>query len=628
MGASSRLPSPICSPGPTPLRLWQASEQLSPPPFSFFDDDDDTFSDIAVSDSEDAPKLGRFKRRRTPSPEPTSRLSVKRRLTFSPVGKPTAMAALGGNHDGTITTADDAGNIDTVGRNLFNRRERDATPSPCNGGGLVTPLNPSAPPFLGNGFEEGRGNGLPEQSIVPPSQLVSEVAARVGAPDGVPFGSNFQPFQDSLLGRRPVQERLGPQLNTSQMGGFYTPTAAGYGHGEYAPPGQQYNNHAFVPTSAGIFPGPTVNNPDDVRLHQLKEAVKGGREYFEKLQNQIDAFNNPTPGPIRPQAQYAAPGGAPQFGPYNPPTYPPQVRQTPQQAAPFEMPPLVWGGPQVGFQQAAFAPPPAYGPPHQGPIPRTGFDHSRLQTAAPPGPRQSTYPGHFVPIQPAKPLLIAEFLSVNAVNALKGAPQKLLIDNSTGSITVQPDMSGTTTKKIKCPDILAWIKASDRIKTALLQIGAIEGPDYDRYKESCYTLNLDPKCGGHGWPLDVFLEFDNAHRLKQWSTGAAFDNICNLMMANYAAMAAAKTTKTAQSFPESGTGSRRTSGGGKGGRDNTRCFTWWNTGQCSQGADCPFARGHKPCPCGSTRAHAPGSCPDKPNRAAAPGNSAAGDNTG
>ena len=117
---------------------------------------------------------------------------------------------------------------------------------------------------------------------------------------------------------------------------------------------------------------------------------------------------------------------------------------------------------------------------------------------------------------------------------------------------------------------------------------------------------LDPKCGGHGWALDVLLEFDQAHRLQQWSTGAAFDAICPLRMANFAAMAAAKNVKTAQSFPEAGTGARR-NGGATRGKGQPRCFTWWNTGRCADGADCKFAKGHKPCPCGDTR---PGARPE------------------
>jgi hypothetical protein len=76
-------------------------------------------------------------------------------------------------------------------------------------------------------------------------------------------------------------------------------------------------------------------------------------------------------------------------------------------------------------------------------------------------------------------------------------------------------MFGVTTRKAKCPDLPAWLKASKRIKTALVSMGAIRGPDYDRYSDSCLTLLLDPKCGGNGWAFDIFLEFDNAHRIQQ-----------------------------------------------------------------------------------------------------------------
>ena len=618
-GAPPCPPSPEYSVNtPEPAALWQPEEvpitPFSPgPSWTPFSDEEDTFSDIDVSDTEGDIGVPRFKRQRTPSPPPPktrtlelgeSVRSVKRRLDLVE-GK--LMAAIGANHDGTIT-ADDAGTND-VGRNQL--RERDNTPSPRNGGVLGTNLNTQN---HGNGISERGGNGLEEQ-IFPPSLMVSEVSARLAAPNGAPYGDNAS-FPDSLMGRRPVFERLGPFLGTNpvhEFRGFHTPPVhtAGYGPAGYHSPD---NGHTFVPTSAGTLPGPPVNfaHTDD-RLHQLQEAVKG-------LQNQIAAFANPPQGPIRPQAQYAAPGGGPQFGPYNPPLPP----GPPPATAAVELPPLFYGGPQVGFQPAAFAPPAAYAQPPQGPIPRTGFNHARLQ--APPGPRQSTYPAPFVPIQPARPLLISEFLTVTAVNALKGASHKLLIDNATGSLTVQPDMSGLTTKKIKCPDILAWMKASERIKSVLIAMGAIQGPDYDSYTESCHTLMLDPTCGGHGWSLEVFLEFDNAHRLKQWTTGAAFDVICNLLMANFAAMAAAKTNKPAQTFLDSGTGSRRT-GDAKGSRGTPRCYTWWNKGSCDKGPTCAFAKGHK-CPCGSTRVHAPGSCPDKPSRAAATGDAAAPDHAG
>jgi hypothetical protein len=152
------------------------------------------------------------------------------------------------------------------------------------------------------------------------------------------------------------------------------------------------------------------------------------------------------PGPIRPQAHYGAPLGA-QFAPQRPP------------AAPGYMP--APAPPMGGFPAAPFAPPPAYppaapppayGPTAAGPFPRTGFDFTRLQAPAPQGDWPSTFLSPFVPVQPHKPLLIDDLLTVNAVNALKFAPNKLLIDNATGYISFQPDISGVSTRKIKRPD--------------------------------------------------------------------------------------------------------------------------------------------------------------------------------
>ena len=226
------------------------------------------------------------------------------------------------------------------------------------------------------------------------------------------------------------------------------------------------------------------------------------------------------PGPIRHEAHYFAPSvGAPPVTHYGPPL----VAPVPLQAS---------GSMMGGVPPPAFAPPPAYNvaahppappfggapgpalPAYGGPFPRTGFtgpgfDFSRLHAPAPapPGPPPSTFPSSFVPVQPHKRLLIDDFLTVNALNALKSAPNKLMIDNSNGSISFQPDMSGVSAKKIKCHDLPAYLKSSERIKIALLQIGAIQGPDYDRYQDSCMTLLLDPKCGGNGWPFETFIEF-------------------------------------------------------------------------------------------------------------------------
>jgi hypothetical protein len=121
------------------------------------------------------------------------------------------------------------------------------------------------------------------------------------------------------------------------------------------------------------------------------------------------------------------------------------------------------------FQPGAFAPPSTYynpftpnggpAPPAGGPFPRTGFHPGPARPTGPGARRPGTFPppsslapNEFVPVQPAKPLLIDDFFSVNALNALKMAPHKLLVDPSGGSILLQPapDMSGAmSTKKAK-----------------------------------------------------------------------------------------------------------------------------------------------------------------------------------
>jgi hypothetical protein len=287
--------------------------------------------------------------------------------------------------------------------------------------------------------------------------------------------------------------------------------------------------------------------------------------------------------PVRPVAQYAAAAvsAAHAFAPY---MAPPGALVPPYAHVSLAPPSQVGGGPLPGappqymFQPGAFAPPSAYynpftpdggpAPPAGGPFPRTGFHPGPARPTGPGACRPSMFslpsslaPDEFAPVQPAKPLLIDDFLSVNALNALKMAPNKLLVDPFGGSILLQPasDMSGTmSTKKAKCPDLPAWLKASERIKTALVSMGAIRGPDYDRYSDSCLTLLLDPKCGGNGWAFDIFFEFDNAHRIQQWSTGAAFEHICPMRMAHFAAMAAQPKLKTSSPFLDSaGSGQKR-----------------------------------------------------------------------
>jgi hypothetical protein len=72
--------------------------------------------------------------------------------------------------------------------------------------------------------------------------------------------------------------------------------------------------------------------------------------------------------------------------------------------------------PAAPYAGASGPVPPAFG----GPFPRTGFDSTRLQmpgAPVPPAPRQCTYAAPFVPVQPPKPLLIDDLLTVNAVHA-------------------------------------------------------------------------------------------------------------------------------------------------------------------------------------------------------------------
>jgi hypothetical protein len=123
------------------------------------------------------------------------------------------------------------------------------------------------------------------------------------------------------------------------------------------------------------------------------------------------------------------------------------------------------------------------------------------------------FPDGFVPVQPPEPLLIDDFLTVSSLDAVCNAVQKVLLDSTSGSILLQPEMLGVNYKKVKCPDLPSWMAASDRIKCSLIQTGAIRGPDYDSYVRSCLQLLMDPKSGGNGWSLSIFLEFDNAHRI-------------------------------------------------------------------------------------------------------------------
>jgi hypothetical protein len=357
--------------------------------------------------------------------------------------------------------------------------------------------------------------------------------------DFVPHGDMSQITMEQLMGGDSAPADLAP-LNANFSGPAFIETGILDSAQNVAPVAQAVAQ-ALAPYTS------TMNT--------LMAASISSQHLLSQMQNQINTLQSASgspsvappvsavaPASICPAPQYAEP--APQFAPYvAPPSVPSFV--VPSQGVPAgPLPPNVVGAPpQYAFQQLAFAPMPAYynpfasvppgGSPSGGAFPRTGLPPPAA--AAPHhGRRPSTFSDPLpssVLVQPAKPLLIDDFLSVNALHALKLAPQKLMLDPTGGFIMVQPALSGTSSKT-KCPDLPAWIKASERIKAALLLLLAIQGPDYDRYIDYCLTLLLDSKCGGNGCPLDIFLEFDNAHRIQQWSTGAAFDVMCPLRMAH------------------------------------------------------------------------------------------------
>jgi hypothetical protein len=81
--------------------------------------------------------------------------------------------------------------------------------------------------------------------------------------------------------------------------------------------------------------------------------------------------------------------------------------------------------------------------------------------------------------------------------------------------------------------------------------------------------------------------------------------------------------------PRQRNANKRSAGNSRGPRGprSLRCFTLHNTGACADGAACPYVKGHKPCPCGDTRVHAPGACLNNPRRNAASADRTA-DNSG
>jgi hypothetical protein len=317
-----------------------------------------------------------------------------------------------------------------------------------------------------------------------------------------------------------------------------------------------------------------------------------------------------------PSAAYQPAGGPTSVPPFAPPSaYQPSVGPFP--APPAPVPPQPFYHPYAGGVGIA---------PNGGAFPRTGFSAPPGEHGAVPVRRSNTFhpPTHtssagFIPIQPAKPLLIDDFLPFYALHALKAAPGKLMVDPRGQSLFVPTDLSGVGTKKLKCPDLPAWLKASDKNKSALITMGAIQGPDYDRYFDSWMTLLLDPKCGGNGWSLEIFFDFDNAHRLQQWQTGSAFDVICPLRMAHFAAMSANSKLTPSTFLGNSGNSKKRgpraatTSRAGKPARAPPQhCYQYNNTGHCSKMEGCQFASTHKCISCNGTHKHAPGTCPNNP----------------
>jgi hypothetical protein len=486
------------------------------------------------------------------------------------------MANLGGNHDGTVSgdAGADATACDNGGLDLVQRLDDAVLPLGRNGGNDM--LSPAfgvngAHPYYGPGYvPSAGGNGRLEHQIVPTSQLAAEVNQRI-------HGGQTGPL-DQLRGRS-AHEWLGPQVgfnHNPETGAFHTPPGlppgAGYGHAPTAPQFPLVGENApgmFVPTTTGSWGGSRSPKSGPSAGISRQSLVNPG--WHSELHAGPGGCHCPSPrrpGPFLVGTAVCCPPrtGSPSRTVGSPLRFRsldggrPTARIWPPPCVP-DAP----GPPAAPYAGAPVPAPPAFG----RPFPRTGFDYTRLQmpgAPAPPAPRQTTFSAPFVPVQPPKPLLIDDFLTVYAVHALKSAPNRLLFDNTTGSISFQPDMTGVSAKKIKCPDLPALLKASERIKSALLQLGAIQGPDYDRYQDSCMTLLLDPKCGGNGWPFETFMEFNNAHRLQQWTTGASFDILCPMRMAHFAAMAASRANKSGQSFLDSRNANKRSAGGSRGPR--------------------------------------------------------------
>jgi hypothetical protein len=227
-----------------------------------------------------------------------------------------------------------------------------------------------------------------------------------------------------------------------QLTSLCLPEGAGYGHAHTAPQFPVGGNGpaTFVPTPGGVAPGPQVpggapGDPPPDPLQALAATLQANlaQSIQPGIQQYMQAQGGPAPPPvpIPPEAHYgASPGMAPPAVPAPPPGLGPMMGGIP---APAFAPPPAYHAQMPPPHAAPYAGAPVPAPPaFGGPIPRTGFDFNRLQmpgAQVPPGPRQSTFPAPFVPVQPPKPLFIDDFLTVNAVHALKSAPNRLLFDH-------------------------------------------------------------------------------------------------------------------------------------------------------------------------------------------------------
>jgi hypothetical protein len=177
------------------------------------------------------------------------------------------------------------------------------------------------------------------------------------------------------------------------------------------------------------LPGPTRPVPQYANAPSLTPpafalymAPKGMYHSFPSFTQPLLSGYMANPAP---SAAYQPAGGPTSVPPFAPPSaYQPSVGSFP--APPAPLPPQPFYHPYVGGVGIA---------PNGGAFPRTGFSAPPGEHGTVPVRRLSTFlpPTHassagFIPIQPAKPLLIDDLLSLNALRALKAAPGKLMVD--------------------------------------------------------------------------------------------------------------------------------------------------------------------------------------------------------